>query len=105
MKKFFKNILGYVFIALIIFIPLAIAFQNIYDVVLKIGRGSLVAGIVLTPFVIIGVINIFRGIFAVLEMDEAKYGHKVGEGWKFSLYLLIHIGGYLAVFYAIINCI
>ena len=102
MKKFFSNIASYVLIAVVILVPLAIYF---YDVFLKIGRGSLIAGIVITPFVIIGIINVIRGVGAVLEMDEAKYGHKLKKNWKFGVYLLLHIGGYLALFYALIYCL
>lgn len=105
MKKFFSNIALYVLIAVVIFIPVAIAFQELYDVFLTIGRGSLIAGIVITPFVIIGIINVIRGVGAVLEMDEEKYGHKLKKNWKFGVYLLLHIGGYLALFYALIYCL
>ena len=105
MKKFSKNILGCVCIAMVVFIPLAIMIQDLYDVILNIGRGSFILGIALTPLIIIGGINLLRGFGAVLEMDEAKYGNRAGKGWKFYLYLLIHIVSYLAVFYAITNCL
>lgn len=105
MKKFFSNIASYVLIAVVILVPLAIAFHEVYDVILAIGRGSLIAGIVITPFVIIGVINVIRGVGAVLEMNEAKYGNKLKNNWKFGFYALLHIGGYLALFYALIYCL
>lgn len=105
MKKSSKNILGYVFIAMVIFVPLSIMIQDLYDVILNIGRGSFILGVALTPLIIIGGVNLLRGFGAVLEIDEAKYGNRVGKGWKFYLYLLIHIGSYLAVFYAITNCL
>ena len=104
MKKLYSNILFYIAIALIILIPLAIAFQDVFPVILKIGGGSIITGILLFPFVILGCINIFRGIGAVLTMDENKFGHKI-KGWKFYLYLVIHLGGYFALFYAIIKCL
>lgn len=105
MKKFFSNIFFYLLIAMVILIPLAVAFRDVFDIILKIGGGSIVIGIILTPLVVIGGINVFRGIGAVLEKDEAKYGHKLKKNWKFSIYLLFHIGGYLALFYAIIRCL
>ena len=104
MKKLFSNILIYIVIALIILIPLALAFQDVFPIILKIGGGNIIAGIVLLPFVIIGGINVFRGIGAVLTMDENKFAH-IFKGWKFYLYLIIHLGGYFALFYAIIKCL
>jgi hypothetical protein len=105
MKKIFSNIALYVLPAMVILVPLAIAFHEVYDVILAIGSGSLVVGILITPFVIIGVVNVVRGFRAVLEIDEAKYGHKLKNSWKFGVYLVLHIGGYLALFYAIIRCL
>ena len=105
MKQRFLNIALYVLLAVVLLIPVAIAFQEVYDVFIRIGNGSLIAGIVIAPFVIIGAINIFRGVGAVLEMDWAKYGNKLKNNWKFGVYLLLHIGGYLALFYAMIKCL
>lgn len=105
MKKFFSNILIYGFIALGLLIPLAIMFMDLLGIILKIGGGSIIVGILLTPFVFIGIINVFRGFGAVLEKDEEMFGHEVKKGWKFALYLLLHIGGYLALFYTLIRCL
>jgi hypothetical protein len=55
--------------------------------------------LILFPLALIGGINVFRGFCAVLEKDEEKYTFK--KDWKFSIYLLIHLGGYLALFYVI----
>lgn len=57
--------------------------------------------ILLIPLSIIGGINIFRGFCAVLEKAEEKYNFK--KDWQVSIYFLIHIGGYLALFYTIIK--
>ena len=105
MKKFFSKILFCAIVSVVILVPLAIAFQDVYDVILKIGGGSIVVGIVLIPFVIIGCINIFRGFGAVLEMDEAKFGKRIKKNWQFAVYLLFYIGGYLALFYVITKCL
>ena len=105
MKNVFHTILICVFIALIIFVPLAIAFQDVYGVILKIGGGSIIGGIVITPFAAIGAFNVFRGFGAVFEKDEEKFGNKLTKNWKFSIYLLFHIVGYLAFYYAITQCL
>lgn len=55
--------------------------------------------IILTPLAIIGGINVFRGFCAVLEKADQKYSFR--KNWQVSIYLLIHIGGYLALFYVI----
>ena len=57
--------------------------------------------ILLIPLAIIGAINVFRGFCAVLEKADEKYDFK--KDWHVSIYLLIHIGGYLALFYTIIR--
>ena len=66
--------------------------------------GLFLLNLMLVPLAIIGGINIFRGIGAVLEKDEEKLGHIV-KGWKFYLYILIHFGGYLALIYIIVKYI
>ena len=105
MKKFFKNIFFYFIIALIIIIPLAILFGDFYTIFIKLGEGSIILGIIITSLALIGGVNLFRGLCAVIEKDEEKYGHKINKGWRFSIYLIFYIGGYLALFYAIIRCL
>lgn len=104
MKKFFSNIIFYVIIAVVILVPLAIAFQDVFDVILKIGGGSILKGIILLPFAVLGFINAFRGFGAVLEMDEAKYGHLIKRNWQLGIYFILYIGGYFAMYYVIIKC-
>ena len=63
-----------------------------------------ILNLILIPFALIGAINIFRGFGAVVEKDEAKFGHKIKtNSWKFYLYMLITYGGYFALFYMIIK--
>ena len=102
MKKFMKNIFFYVAVALVALLILALVFQDFYGIFLTIGGGSIIAGMVLTPFVIIGCVNVFRGFGAVLEMDEAKYKRKL-EKWQYNLYVFLYVGGYLALFYVMIR--
>lgn len=104
MKKFFKNIIFYFIIALIIIIPLAILFRDFYAIFIKLGGGSIILGIIIALLALIGGVNVFRGFCAVMEKDEEKYGHKTKKSWQFSIYLIFYIGGYLALFYAIIRC-
>ena len=66
--------------------------------------GLFILNLILIPLAFVGGINIFRGIGAVLEMDEEKFGHII-KGWKFYLYILIHFGGYFALIYMIIKYI
>ena len=101
MKKFSK-VIFLALLAIAILIPLAIAFQDVYGVILNIGKGSFVVGLLLLPFVIIGTINVFRGFGAVIEMDEAKFG-RLFKGWKFYVYLFFYIGGYLALYYVLVH--
>ena len=67
--------------------------------------GLFILNMMLIPLAFVGGINVLRGFGAVLEMDEAKFGHKVTKGWRFNLYIAIYIGGYLALFYMIIKYI
>lgn len=61
--------------------------------------GCFLINLLILPFVVIGVINIGRGFFAVIEKDGVRfYGEKE---WKVGLYLVITMAGYAAVFYAI----
>ena len=105
MKKFFLNILSYLFIAAVVLVPLAVLFQDCYDIFLKLGGGSVIIGVIVTLLAVIGGCNVVRGFFAVLVMDENKYGRKTKKNWKFVIYLIFYIGGYLALYYAIIRCL
>lgn len=57
--------------------------------------------LLMIPLAIIGAINVFRGFCAVLEKDDEKYDFK--KDWQVGIYFLLHIGGYLALFYSIIR--
>lgn len=107
MKKFFEKfsyigcllpfIIGGVFSIVIMFTDLwEFSDSNI---------GLFILNLILIPFAFIGGINVLRGVGAVLEMDEVKFRNKIKGGWGFYLYAIIHIGGYLALFYMIIKYI
>ena len=107
MKKFFEK---YSYIGCLIplilggLIPVVMMFIGLW----KFSNGNVglfILNLILIPLAIVGGINVFRGFFAVLEMDEAKFGHIVTKGWRFTLYIIIHIGGYLALLYMIFKYI
>lgn len=102
-KNILFNILICLVLTAIILVPLVIAFQDVYDVIYEIGGGSVIVGIIVTPFAIIGGINFLRGFGAVLEMDEEKYGHIIKKDWQLRIYFFFHICSYIALFYVIIK--
>lgn len=61
--------------------------------------GYFIINLIAIPFILIGVINIFRGFAAVLEKDEQNLEFK--KYWHFAIYFIITIAGYFAVFLAI----
>ena len=67
--------------------------------------GLFILNLILIPLAIIGGINVFRGIGAVMEKDEEQFGHIISEGWRFYLYILIHFGGYFALIYVLVYSI
>lgn len=102
MKKFLDKISPYGCLLPFVLVGLA-SIVGMFIGIWKFSEGNIwlfLFNLILIPFAVIGGINVFRGFGAVLEMDEAKFGHKA-KGWKFYLYLLIHYGGYFALFYMI----
>lgn len=108
------NKLGWVISCLIIavlaIVSLLIGAGNVIDIVVKVisiaGGGSLLRGIILAPFFVIGVVQIVRGFFAVVEKDSDRFEQKhfnTNKGSNlFGLYFLITIFGYAAVCLAIV---
>lgn len=107
MKDFIKKI-GWIFIGLIcvaiallsIFLGLGSVAEIVANIFKAVGGGSLVQGIIMTPFFIFGVIQIFRGFCAVFNADLKKM-----EASDFSLWHLLYIPatiiGYIALIAAI----
>ena len=63
-----------------------------------------ILNLILIPLAVIGGINVFRGVGAVMERDEEKFGHLINNNWKTGLYFIIHLGGYFALAYMIAKC-
>lgn len=106
MKKFRDKLLG--FGCSLVFIVPALIF--LIDIVIDVWRSVTSSGggiedfilqLILIPFAVLGGINVFRGAGAVIEMDEAKYGSKFKQDWQISLYFVVTILGYFALFYIV----
>ena len=81
-------------------IPIALMFVGVW----KLAEGNIglfFLNLLLLPLALVGVINVFRGICAVLEKDQEKFGRNVKNNWKFYLYIVIHFGGYFALAYVL----
>ena len=61
--------------------------------------GYFLLNIVVIPFIILGGINVVRGIFMVMDEDSTKFDWK--KDWKFSVYIIITFLGYIALFLAV----
>jgi hypothetical protein len=97
-------------IAVLAIASLLIGAGSMIDIIVKVisvaGGGSVLRGIILAPFFVIGSAQIIRGFFAVVEKDadrfERKY-HNTNKGTNlFGLYFLITILGYIAVCLAVV---
>ena len=105
--EFFKS--GGCLLLLFILIPVLIGLGSVFTIFAKVflfvGGGSLVRGILMTPFFIFGVIQIVRGFAAIFDDDleniEAKVQHKKNGYLLTALYVISLFAGYLAVFFAI----
>lgn len=106
-KKFLKQIgwivLGIICVAIALFsimLGLGSAAEIVVKIVTIAGGGSLVLGIVMTPFFIFGVIQILRGLCAVFNADLKKMDSSDISLWHL-LYIPATIIGYIAVILAI----
>lgn len=55
------------------------------------------------PFAILGIINMTRGFFKVMEDDEINLGIK--KLWQFALYFSLNLVGYFAIALAIVQMV
>lgn len=105
-KKFFEKysyigcflpfIIGALFLVVMMFIKLW-KFSNG-------STGLFILNLILIPLAFVGGINVFRGFFAVVEMDEEKFGYKIKtDSWKFYVYMAITYGGYFALLYMMLK--
>ena len=97
MKKFLSKFGWYIFIAIIILIPLSLTLLEIIPALRAVGGGSIIKGIIIAPFALVGAVNLFRGACAVMERDAETYDFN--KSWKCSVYFLVTILGYVALFY------
>lgn len=105
MKKFFEKysyigcFIPFIFGALF---PIVMMFKGIWDA----GNdnvGYFILNILVIPFLIIGIVNIFRGFCAVLEKDEQNFAFK--KYWHFVVYFVITAAGYFAIVLALVQYI
>lgn len=97
MKDFLYVLLAIAMVALAIIIVVGQVVQ-IGDIIIsfaeRIGRGSIVFGLIATPFTIIGCIRFVKGAFLLIEQDSKKY-HLTD--WQIMLYGAINLLGYVAL--------
>lgn len=67
--------------------------------ILILGDGSLIQGIVILPFAIIGLILFLRG--AIANIDEIGQKLTFKKDWQISAFFLVIILSYMAFVYAI----
>lgn len=98
MKKHFKNILLWIGVALafLLIVSMCVSgilatFTAIYNILLKIGGGSIVWGIILAPFATIGIICVIRGLWAVMEKDGEKLENKCKHEWQVKACIIIEL--------------
>lgn len=107
MKKFLGNVGFWAVVALIfIIIPVGSiiigvysSFDNIVEFLSNIGFGNWFVGLLIAPFAIFAVIQIFRGAIALSEIDADILDlHQSKQDWKASVYCVINLLGYAALY-------
>lgn len=74
------------------------SFDYIVSFLSKIGFGYWFVGLILVPLSIIALIQIFRGAFLLLEIDDDILGlNKKNQYWRVSLYMAINYLGYVSL--------
>lgn len=66
------------------------------DTILSLGYGSWILGAVILLFAAVGIFEIIKGAMANFENMADK--HHSAKGWQASLYIVIMLLSYLAVF-------
>jgi len=114
MKKFFKNF-WWIFLAIIMIIIVigcivvgAYDFiQDVWYFIINIGGGSWVKGLIFFPFCIMGIIQVVRGFFAIIQKDLPEDIPYIKLPWKQKalsyLYWISTILGYAILFISIQN--
>lgn len=117
MLKFIKRILsksGWIIcgavIAVLLVASTLLGAASVISIVLEVirisGGGSVVRGIILTPFFVLGVVQLIRGFGYILDEDsiwfENKFRGRDKGSTAFGLYIIATILGYMAVALAIV---
>lgn len=63
--------------------------------------GIFILNTITIPFAILGLVNMTRGFFKVIEDDEINLG--INKYWQYALYFVANIIGYLAIASAIVQ--
>lgn len=75
------------------------SFKPMVKFLTKIGSGYWFIGLIITPFAIISLIQIFRGAILLLEVDADVFGlNEKRKDWKGSLYIVINLLSYMALY-------
>jgi hypothetical protein len=113
MIDFIKRILGKIGWILLGIIVVAIALcsallglGSVAEIVVKIvsiaGGGSVVLGIIISPFFVFGAIQLFRGACKVFDADLKKMNEQGESLWHY-LYIPATILGYIAFIVVLMN--
>lgn len=96
-----KDFFGKLFTAIIVLILIAIVVYNVIStlapIVNALGYGSIIKGIILSPFGIFGIVQFFRGSLKVLSsdlenMEDAKY-----PTWLLFVYFFVNLFSVVAL--------
>ena len=106
-KKLFKKIgwilLGIIWIGFAL-LSILLGLGSVAEILVKIvtitGGGSIIRGIIMTPFFIFGIVQIIRGFCAVFDADLNKMNTKDSSIWNY-FYIPATILAYLSVIIAI----
>lgn len=97
-----KNILFILFMIVIAIVVVVAIVNQIFQVVdvlhtiaEKVGGGSILRGIIATPFAIYGFIRFIKGAFLLIERDGEKY--RISKDWQIGLYGVFNILGYICL--------
>ena len=109
MKDFIKKI-GWIFLGIVVaaiaLFSLFLSLGRVAEIVVKIisiaGGGSVGLGIIMAPFFILGIVQMFRGACKVFDTDLKKM-NETGESLWHYLYIPATIIGYVVVIIALCN--
>lgn len=77
-------------------------FDFIVDLLTKIGSGNWVIGLIIAPFAVISLIQVFRGAIFNFNVDTDIFGlDDKRKDWKATLYIVINLLSYMALYIAL----